>query len=73
MPYVPPILRALLLKLRATTQLVAAPVLPAVPGPKGPAQPGAPISPCLSISHDGACLSRQRPPKCLPEFSRLLN
>ncbi len=40
LPYVPPILRALLLKLRATTQLVVLQSTAPAAVPKGPAQPG---------------------------------
>lgn len=40
LPYVPPILRALLSKLRLTTQMISLQVAPAVAMPKGPAQPG---------------------------------
>ena len=40
LPYVPPILRALLLKLRTTTQLVVLQSTTPAAVPKGPAQPG---------------------------------
>lgn len=44
LPYVPPILRALLLKLRSSTQLAVLQVVPNAAVPKGPAQPG--TTPC---------------------------
>lgn len=65
LPYVPPILRALLLKLRTTTQLVVLQSQQPAAMPKGPAQPGndsPPITPPPSRRPPKQCMQKV----CLP-------